>query len=167
MAELEWFPADWVDEVCPPSRSKPDDFIVPVTGGFELGYADQQLCELHNQPLKVGDVVAFVSCDRLPDVEATLRPDGGYELHGIIDPSHNTVIVDGDIDTLHESFEALINEIRSPADPDFATKEMIFSEGEVEKRVMLSFANWSDPQPFLFEVDDGKPVFRPVPAQKN
>ena len=168
MSELQWYPADWVDEVCPPARSAPGEFIVPFLGGFELGYAEKQQSELHNQPLKAGDVVEFVSCDRLGDVEATLRPDGSYDLHGTIDPSHNVVIVDGDIDTLHESFDALIKALKaSTTDQWYSLREMIFSEGESEKRVTLEFANWSDPQPYLFEIVDGRPGFSPVPAQKN
>lgn len=168
MADLEWFPADWVDELGPPARPSPDGFIVPVFGGFELGYTNPQDSELHNQPLKIGDVVEFVSCDRLSDVEATLRPDGSYELHGAIDPSHNVVIVDGDIDTLQVSFEDLIEAIKTPRDDGRTdVREMIFSDLKTEKRVTLEFANWSDPQPFLFEIKDGKPAFQPVPAQKH
>lgn len=166
MSDLEWFPADWVDEICPPARSTPDGFIVPVMGGFELGYADPEQSELHNQPLKVGDVVAFVSCERLPDVEATFKPDGSCELHGTIPAGHNSVIIDGNIDTLHESFDALIEAFKSD-DEYLNPREMIFERDETEKRVALEFADWSDPQPFLFEIDNGKPVFRPVPAQKN
>jgi len=168
MSELDWYPADWVDESCPPARPSPDGFIVPVTGGFELGYADPQMCELHNQPLKPGDVIEFVSCDRLGDVEATLRADGSYQLHGgVIPPSHNVVLVDGDIDTLQGSFDELIAAIKSPDDPDFSVREMIFHQGETEKRVTLQFADWSDPKPFLFEVNNGVAAFSPVPAQKN
>lgn len=169
MSDLEWFPADWVDESCPPSRPSPDGFIVPVLGGFELGYTDKQDSELHNQPLKVGDVVEFISCDRRPDVEATLRADGSYELHGTIPQGHNVVIVDGDIDTLHESFESLIEALKSPNDGDVGEllHALIFAEGETEKRVTLEFADWSDPQPFLFEINNGSPAFSPVPSQKN
>jgi hypothetical protein len=167
MSELEWYPADWVDEVCPPSRAAPGEFIVPVFGGFELGYVNKEECELPNQPLKIGDVVEFVSCDRLPDIEATLRLDGSFKLSGAIPPSHNVVIVDDDIDTLQPSFDELIADIKDPKDPDFSARAMIFPDGEAEKRVTLQFADWSEPRPFLFELEDGKPVFRPVPAQKH
>lgn len=168
MAEaLEWFPADWVDEVCPPSRSAPGEFIVQVSGGFELGYADPDDAEMHNQPLKIGDVIQFITCDRLPDVEATLRSDGSYELHGTIPPSHNVVIVDGNIDTLQESFDALIAALKAPADDWMHVREMIFVENETESRVTLEFANWSDPLPYLFEVAGGKPVFTLVPTAKQ
>jgi hypothetical protein len=167
MSDLEWFPSDWVDEVCPPSKPSPAGFIVPVFGGFELGYASGEDRDLHNRPLKVGDVVEFVSCGRLHDVEATLRPDGTYELHGTIPPDHNVVIVDGDIDTLQPSFDALIADIKKPGDPDFSARAMIFPDGELEQRVTLEFANWSDPVPYLFEFVDGKAVFSPVPAAKQ
>ncbi|MBR0687321.1 hypothetical protein JQ594_15425 [Bradyrhizobium manausense] len=168
MSDLEWFPSDWVDEMCPPSRPSPTGFIVPVVGGFELGYASGEDSELHNQPLKVGDVVQFVSCERLPDVEATLRIDGTYDLHGRTIPiGHNVVIVDGDIDTVQPSFDALITDIKKPEDHDFSARAMIFPENEPEKRVTLEFANWSDPIPYLFELVDGQPVFTPVPTAKQ
>jgi len=173
MSELEWYPADWVDESRPPSKASPQEFIVQYGDECLLGYrpsdkgVGQDDVELWNQPLKAGDVVQFVSCDRLPDVEATLRHDGSYELHGKIDPSHNVVIVDGDIDTLQGSFDALIKDIKSPEDPEFSVREMIFAEDETETRVTLQFANWSDPQSFLFEIVNGQPVFTPVPPQKN
>lgn len=167
MSDLEWFPSDWVDEVCPPSRPAPADFIVPVFGGFELGYASGEDRELHNQPLKAGDVVEFVSCERLPDVEVTFRIDGTFDLHGTIPPDQNVVIVDGDIDTLQPSFDGLIADIREPEDPDFSARAMIFPDSEPEKRVTLEFANWSDPLPFLFEVVDGKAVFTAVPTAKQ
>ena len=166
MSEREWYPAGWVDEVCPPSRSAPSGFIVPVLGGFELGYTDPQERELHNQPLKVGDVVEFVACDRMQDIEATLRADGTYELHGTIPSGHNAVLVDGDIDTLQETFEKLIEAIKT--DHEYLNpRELIFCDGETEKRVTLQFANWSDPQSFFFEIANGQPAFTPVPPQKN
>jgi hypothetical protein len=166
-AEREWFPCDWVDEFCPPSRSAPDGFIVPVPGGFELGYTDPDESELHNEPLKIGDVIEFISCERLPEIEATLRADGSFELHGAIPTDHNTVTVDGEVDTQHETFDELIKDIRAPEGDWRDVRSMVFRDGETEKRVTLYFANWSDPQPFLFEIVEGRPTFGAVPAQKQ
>jgi hypothetical protein len=45
--------------------------------------------------------------------------------------------------------------------------DYIFEDGTDAAEVTLSFADWSDPIPHLFEIADGKPVFNPVPAQKQ
>jgi hypothetical protein len=164
MSEREWFPAEWVDEVCPPSKATPDAFIVKDGDGWLLGYGQGDTgvhindADLYNQPLEVGDVVSFVSCDRYDDIEATLKRDGSYQLHGALPPDHNTIIVDGDIDTLHEGFEALIAALKAPGD-EFHISNMIFPDGLDENRVTLSFARWSDPLPHRFVVEDGKPAF--------
>lgn len=162
----EWYPTDWVDEVCPPSKGTPEAFIIIENGKYVLGYApgdrgvDQEDRALFNQPLAIGDVINFVSCDRYDDVEATLRRDGSFDLHGaLLPPEHNTIIVDGDIDTLQAGFDALIAEIKNPGD-EFHVSHMIFEDGENEKRVTLSLARWSDSLPHRFDINDGKPVFR-------
>jgi hypothetical protein len=165
MSEREWFPAEWVDEVCPPSKATPDAFIVKDCDGWLLGYGPGDTgvhindADLYNQPLEVGDVVSFVSCDRYDDIEATLKRDGSYQLHGTLPPDHNTIIVDGDIDTLHEGFEALIEALKTTGD-EFHVSHLIFSDDMNENRVMLSFARWSDPLPHRFIIEDGKPAFR-------
>lgn len=174
MSDLEWYPANWVDESCPPSKSAPAEFIVPVTGGFELGYvraADSSAgkfsghySDLYNQPLSIGDVVEFISCERLGDVDATLRRDGTYLLHGTLPGVYNALIVDGDIDTLCDSFEELTKRIQSRGDWELGT--LILTDVD-ERRVTMTFANWAAPAPYLFEVVDGKPVFTPVPATKQ
>jgi len=170
--DLEWYPLNWVGESCPPSKSSPDDFIIAECGGFILGYAegekgvDPEDRALWNERLDPGSVVEFVSCERFADVEATLRRDGGYELHGPL-PAGVSLMVDHDTDTLHESFEALIEALEQPDNDPFHMRNFIFDDAETEKRVELQLARWSDSQPHLFEIVDGKPSFRPVPAQKQ
>lgn len=165
MSEREWFPAEWVDETCPPSKPTPDAFAVKDGDGWLLGYGKGDTgvhinyADLYNQPLELGDVVSFVSCDRYDDIEATLKRDGSYVLHGgPLPPDHNTIIVDGDIDTLHEGFDALIEAIKTPGD-EFHISALIFPDVD-ENRVTLSFARWSDPIPHRFEVEAGKAIFR-------
>lgn len=175
MTGLEWYPADWVDESCPPPKSAPLGFAFFSEPGqcWMLGYApdDDSVLEedrqIWNDQLDVGDVVAFVSCERLGDVEVTFRRDGSFDLHGPIPRGHNVVIANGDSDLLYASFEDLVEAIKCPTDEWTNPHDLIFEDGSDAARVELSFATWSDPIPHLFEVEDGKPVFRPVPPQTN
>lgn len=172
MSDLEWYPQEWVDESCPPSKPSPDGFIIRERNIFMLGYTrdergvGEEDRDLFNQPLENGDTVAFVSCERFEDVEVTLRRDGTFELHGELPVNHNTVMVNWDVDTIHQGFDALIEELKTAVD-EFHVSHLIFDAAESEKRVVLQLARWSDSIPHLFEVQDGKPAFRPVPAQKH
>ncbi|ULK98871.1 hypothetical protein [Bradyrhizobium sp. I71] len=174
MSDREWYPVDWVDETCPPAKASPADFIIQIDGGFQLGYVaagdaatenfSAHYADLYNRPLSIGEVVEFISCDRLGDVDVTLRRDGTYELHGMLPRVYNALIVDGDIDTLCDSFEELTRRIQCREWDELGT--LILTDVE-ERRVTMTFANWSDPAPYLFEVVDGKPAFTPVPAAKQ
>ncbi|MDX3971134.1 MAG: hypothetical protein QHD01_31700 [Bradyrhizobium sp.] len=174
MSDIEWYPADWVDETCPPAKAAPSEFIVSIEDGFELGYSApgdavaeefaRHYSNLYNRPLSIGDVVEFISCERLGDVDATLRRDGTYVLHGTLPAVYNALIVDGDIDTLCDSFEELTRRIQCREWDELGT--LILTDVD-ERRVTMTFANWSDPAPYLFEIVDGKPVFSLVPAAKQ
>jgi len=174
MAEdRQWYPADWVDEACPPAKSTPDEFIVAdaaVPTGYRLGYADDDdglfgdEREVFNQALAIGDVVDFMCCDRFDDMEAELSPTGECRLLGEIPPGHNSVMINGDIDTLHESFDDLIAALRDPCED---LDDYIFDPDDVRpETVTLSFARWSDRLPHQFGLENGKPTFRQVPAAK-
>jgi hypothetical protein len=172
MSECEWYPADWIDESCPPAKKAPAEFAFFDGEGWQLGYSQQDNladdAEQLNAPLAPGDVVNFITCERLGEVEITLRRDGSYDLHGATIPrGHNSLCIDGDSDTIHESFDALIEAIKTEPVDHFHICHLIFPDGVDADRFQVSFANWSDLLPHLFEVEDGKPVFRPVPDQKN
>jgi len=172
MSDLEWYPAELVDESCPPHKSSPIEFVFHDGEHWMLGYApgdagvmdeDREVC---NRVIQPGVIVEFMTAERLGEVDATLKRDGSFELHGTIPRSHNVVIVNGDSDLLYDDFDALIKAIISP-DTWSRPSDYIFEEGVESARVTLSFANWSDMLPLLFEIVDGKPVFNPVPAQKQ
>jgi hypothetical protein len=170
---IEWYPADWVDEWCPPSKPSPDGFILREGNGFVLGYAlgekgvDDDDRGLFNGPLDPGAVVNFISCERFADVEVTLRHDGTFDMHGPMPAGEVSIMVDHDVDTLHESFEALIAALKEPGDDPFHIRHYIFDDAETEKRVTLQLARWSDSKPHLFEIVDSKPMFTLVPAVKQ
>lgn len=168
---LEWYPADFVDEACPPSKDRPEAFAFFDGERWQLGYAtdedmleeDRETC---NRAIAVGDVVEFMTCERFGDIEATVKRDGAMTFHGAVPPTYNVVVVNGDSDLLYPALEDLVDDIKNPV--AFCNPaEMIFEDGADSARVTLSFAQWSDPLPHLFEIENGKPTFRAVPAQKN
>jgi hypothetical protein len=169
--DRQWYPANWVDESCPPHKASPDGFIVAETDdSYRLGYAadDKDVLaddrESLNEPLAMGDVVNFMCCDRFDDVEAEVSRDGECRVLGKIPPGHNSVMIDGDVDTLHESFEDMVAALRDNRED---LREYIFHpDGADPQTVTLSFACWSDPLPHLFSIEDGKPTFRQVPPAK-
>lgn len=165
----EWYPADWVDEVCPPSKPRPEDFVLVDGSTYQLGYAmgDNDALDddrdVFNQRLAIGDIVNFMSCDRFDDVEMTVRRDGTHRLHGNIPREHNWVTLQGDMDTLRDSFDEMLQAIFDPRDD---LHGYVFDDEADEQRVTLSFARWSDFLPHQFSIEDGRPMFRQVPAAK-
>ncbi|SDC07686.1 hypothetical protein SAMN05216337_1001196 [Bradyrhizobium brasilense] len=174
MPDLEWYPEEFVDEVCPPSKPRPEGFFFFDGERWQLGYGpqvDDQVMEedreVFNRVVEIGAVVNFISCERLPSAEVILKRSGEYELvSGEIPHQHNVVIVDHDSDTLHETLTDLLTAIKEDTDP-FGVRSLIFADGDDTARVTLNFADWSDPVPLIFELKDGKPVVSQVPEQKN
>jgi hypothetical protein len=174
MSELEWYPAELVDEACPPAKGSPAEFAF-LDGGarWQLGYEphdkrildeDRLAC---NRAIAPGSVIEFVSCQRLGDIEATVHRDGTLALKGTVPGRYNVVIVNHDSDLLYQDLAEFVKAMKSP-DQFCNPADYIFEDGaEQSADVTLSFADWSDPIPHLFEVVDGKPVFNPVPAQKQ
>ena len=119
----EWYPAAWVDETCPPPKARPEDFVAAYGETYQLGYApddnsilDDEDREVFTEQLAIGDIVDFMCCDRFDDVDLTIFREGGWHLHYEAPVGHNWVTVNSDIDTLHDSFDELIDAIRDPAD---------------------------------------------------
>lgn len=173
MANREWYPADLVDEACPPARSTPDDFIVSFDddhGVYQLGYklGDEDITEeevdTYNQPLHLGDVVHFMCCDRLDDVEVTFRRNGTHEAHGIIPPEHNWCRLDGDQDSLNDTFQGLVECATGHPKDSFFGMSLFADNQDTEQRIPVQFARWSDRIPHRFIMKDGKPAFEQVSA---
>lgn len=167
MSEREWYPADWVDESCPPSKPRPEDFVLVDGDSYQLGYepGDKRILdderEIFNQQLAAGDIVHFMCCDRFDDVDVTVTRCGHHTVHGAIPPEHNWVTVQGDMDTLRDSFDEILKAI---FDPRGDLHSSVFDDGESEALITLMFARWSDSLPHQFSIEDGKPMFRQVPA---
>src|SRR5947209_690274 len=94
--ERKWWPADWADEWMPPARSTPDEFIVDANGHSWLGYAfDAKDATDHekryfSRALSGGDIVQFIYCDDLGELEIALQKDGAFEIiSGAVDARAN------------------------------------------------------------------------------
>ena len=144
--------------------------------------------------LEPGAVVYFFACDGNPDVRIgvsrdgkILMPptgiqagnkdvDGGHDKPGHDKPGHdanpfpaaNAVMLAYDPDTLMSSFDEMFAAIREPSHElhNFLIEQIFAGEDPTDDVVFakLQSAQWSSPLPHLFEVEDGRPVFRPLAA---
>jgi hypothetical protein len=172
MSDLEWYPADFVDEACPPAKRSPTEFVFFDGENWQLGYAPDDKSILDddrgmNRIIKSGDVIEFMTCERLGDLEATFNRDGAMTFKGAMPSGYNVVIVNHDSDLLYQSLEDLAKQIATTPDEFCNPSELIFEDGADSADVTCSFASWSDPLPQLFEVVEGKPTFVSVPAAKQ
>lgn len=74
-----WYPADYVDEICPPGRPSPDHWIVQLDDGAPcIDHPDDD--EPMGVALKDGDVVEFTWSARAADLTLTVHADGTWAL---------------------------------------------------------------------------------------
>ena len=112
MAQREWWPADWADEVMPPGRSSPDDFLIDAEGHYFLGYrldatdVTEHEKRYFNRGLDCGDIIEFVCCDSLGHIEVTINPDGTYKTSDSVPERATHFWVPGDTDTLADSLSS-------------------------------------------------------------
>lgn len=171
MSDLEWYPADIVDESCPPAKRSPSEFVFFDGQNWQLGYAPDDKSVLDddreiNRVIKPGDVIEFMTCEHLGDIDATFWRNGAMTFKDTVPGNYNVVVVNYDSDLLYENLNELARAITVP-DTFCNPSELIFKGGSDSAEVTCSFANWSDPLPQLFEVVDGKPSFVAVPAKKQ
>lgn len=106
----EWWPAAYADEVMPPGKPRPDDFIVEDGGRLFVGYrVDEKVIErdrdIHKMPVAPGDIVAFICCDDLGAVDVIVNADGTFQVEGEIPPRATHFMSPGDVDSLASSIE--------------------------------------------------------------
>lgn len=171
MSDLEWFPADFVDEACPPAKRSPAEFVFFDGQNWQLGYAPDDKSVMDddreiNRIIKPGDVIEFMTCERLGDIDATFWRNGAMTFKDTVPGNYNVVVVNHDGDLLYENLNDLARDITVP-DTFCNPSELIFEDGSDSAEVTCSFANWSDPLPHLFELVEGKPSFVAVPAKKQ
>ena len=136
MTERKWLPSDYQDEVIPPPRNHPNDWIVRLPGdSYGLAPADES--EADPRILKDGDIVKFdwteshgraeftVNADRtwLIDRDAPNAPEGGYMMVAIYGDTVDTMMPG-----LDEFAEAFISNL---------------SDGELPFSDIVTFYSWS------------------------
>lgn len=144
IGERKWWPAEWVDEVVPPGRASPSDFIIDADGHYFLGYrldADDVTefqKRFYNTGIDPADTIEFMWADDLGPVDVAILPDGDF---GHVDvPSEATHFwTDRDGNTLAHSLE------------DFV-KQWIEAHGKPDKPqvVTVAMACWSEGIPHQF-----------------
>jgi hypothetical protein len=152
----EWWPSDWADEWMPPARPEPSGFLINANGHCYLGYAfDAEGVTDHekryfSRALNVGDIVKFICCDDLGEIDITFDSSGTYVVHDKIPEGCNAFWIAGDNDTYAETVEAFV-EGHITFD-----KEMGLLKTHTET---VRAARWSDELPHKFTVtyDAGAP----------
>lgn len=161
----QWWPADWADEVMPPGLTSPDAFIHPLPlddrMSFMLCYEDGEAeadNEFYRLAVSPGEIVPFICCDPLGEIEVEIRPAGTYAALGEVPANATHFCIGGDPDTLAHTLKDFVDQFvanapsRDPAD------------GDLPARVEISMAWWSDALPHKLVVEDGKACFIAVSA---
>jgi|SRR5579885_763036 len=148
--QRHWWPADWADEVMPPGRPAPDDFIIDADGHYWLGYAfdakdaSDQDKRYFSRRLERGDIVNFISCDDLGEAEIAIKSDGSFDIvSGAISPAATHFWCPGDMDTLAGSIEAFARQYVGDECPAIVTLAMARWSDSVPHRLVIDFRDFA------------------------
>lgn len=144
-----WWPSDWIDEINPPGRDTPDGFIIAADGHYWLGYSFDATDVSHqdkryfSEPLDAGQIVNFLCCDDLGEVDVTIMPDGTWSAAGPVPERATHFWVPFDSDTLSNSLPEFVEAwiglgVTQQGKPDTVTVRMLW---------------WSDPLPHKLTID--------------
>jgi len=132
MTAREWLPDEYLDEVTPPWRASPDDWIDEVHGWIAvLGPVENEVEGAYQMCVAVGDVVQFVWQELVAEIELAVW-EGGYSLLGEAPPAGTwtrvcTSLANGGI--VEQSIDKVVDEIRDEerlADPEWPVRVIIF-----------------------------------------
>lgn len=145
-----WLPAYYLDEVVPPGKADPSDWIDRETepryfamhNGFESEAGKQKI-------VAAGELVEFYCCDDYGSVLVTIERSGAFQAQGPI-PTEATHFWDGDPDTLGSSMQEFADNWAAMMDSD-----------ESSATVEVRMAAWSDgPVMFRLVVEADGPKFK-------
>lgn len=155
MTTREWMPTRYQDEIVPPARATPSDWVVSLPGdAYALAKGDELDTESEPTILKDGDVEMFDWTEKYGTADVTIEADGTWHLDGdeptASEGASMCVAIAGDWDTLNFSVGALVEaEIENGFDA-------------AESPVTLVFYSWSDqPVRHVFRAGAFHPEGRP------
>jgi hypothetical protein len=148
----QWWPEDWLDEINPPGRATPSDFVIKAGSHFWLGYAldaedvDEQDKRYFSKPLSIGDVVEFCCCDDLGEIEVAIYRDRNFFVRGGAQPRRRIdqathFWLAGNSDTLASTLAEFVR------DYEFDEMSRSTSTTGVEYVETIKIARWSDAIP--------------------
>lgn len=142
----EWWPADWLDEISPPGRSTPDQFVIRAHTHW-LGYAfgaedvSEEQVRLYSRRLEDGDVVPFCCFDDLGTIVVKVAKDRSFTVAGHLDPKASWFWEEGNPEASGDTLEEVVRVIDDVG--GFENYPVV----EVTVRVGW----WSPPIPHRFE----------------
>ena len=149
MTDRKWWPEDLIDEVIPPGRNSPSDWLRLADGAVVIR-DDDDPDSSWQLTVSSGDVVDFTYCDQCGRAVVAFRRDGTYEARSPIpvDWSHLWPIGWTDPEMMAVGLTELAGLLH----------DMVDDTDEFE----VAFCFWSDAQPHRIDVVDGKPIAVPV-----
>jgi len=144
--ERKWWPAEWADEAMPPGRASPNDFIINAEGHYFLGYAldaedvDEFQKRFFSTRIDPDDVIEFICCDDLGDVDVRIQPEG-FSIIGDVAEDATHFWQPGSNEMLAGSIKQFVEIYREnyPIDSDPITLKMARWSDSIAHRFELSF----------------------------
>ena len=140
MDSAKWWPSEMVDEVMPPGREKPEDWLHGPSGLIlHVEEGDDDDAKAPVLLLEDGTIIEFVNCTKYGDAELSLRADGSWRVSSPkLRGAEQSCIMNGwqyetNADTVEETVKLLIE---TDAEP-----------GEYP----ISYFTWSDTIPLRFD----------------
>lgn len=152
----KWYPAEYVDEVCPSGLDSPLAWLRPIGDGYytlKSPYHDAPEEEAERwvfHPMKEGTIIPFMWCDEFEDVSISITRQGNFFVMpgSSIHKNAAQFFLAGDPDSLAFHMEDFVEwYIKEHGKPDKNT------------RVDVRQARWAVEEiKFVFDMKDGKPT---------
>lgn len=145
-----WIPSAYLDEISPPGRETPVHWIARHAFGdvFKLAPAFE-FGDYPETDIRIGETVEFHCCDDHGEIEVTIWRDGRFECRGQVAPQADHFWIAGDVDSLATTLADFVKQyVESWPDDD---------EEQCTETVRMAW--WSEVQPHMLVLKDGKPHF--------
>lgn len=157
MSERTWMPSHMQDEIIPPPRPTPGDWIVGPVGDRWLIAGDEDADavgrDASRRTLAPGETLDFEWNEIGETFEAVIFADGRCELPaGGEPPQASQYWLPGDTDSMAFGWESFVSQ----------QADWIRSSGGESELLEVQPYTWSDPVPHRLVVEDGAARFEPV-----